>query len=201
MTELIAATGVTRTAVTEQLNELVAADYIERTQQRSGRGRPKHLYSLTSKALRLLFANNQQLMAPAMLEAMRELGGEAFSRQVMIRAGERLLAHYRNYVTATTPVARLYQLAERLQVEGIVVEIEQTAEATTLSCKTCPYIDLVEPSRTVCQVEAEMIGKLVDRLVIMQGNRLDGASCCTFAMVAPPEMIDRTGEPPLPVVE
>lgn len=41
ITDLIRAAGVTRTAVTEQLNELVAAGFVERSMERlSGRGRP-----------------------------------------------------------------------------------------------------------------------------------------------------------------
>ena len=42
--DLMDATGVTRTAVTEQLNELVAAGFVERRTERvAGRGRPRHL--------------------------------------------------------------------------------------------------------------------------------------------------------------
>ncbi|MFZ5831917.1 MAG: MarR family transcriptional regulator, partial [Planctomycetota bacterium] len=49
--ELIEATGVTRTAVTEQLNELVAAGFVDRgTERLPGRGRPRYLYSATQSA-------------------------------------------------------------------------------------------------------------------------------------------------------
>jgi predicted transcriptional regulator len=59
VSSLIRATGVTRTAVTEQLNELIAAGFVERdTERLSGRGRPRHLYRTTQAALVLLFASN-----------------------------------------------------------------------------------------------------------------------------------------------
>ena len=52
VSDLIDTTGVTRTAVTEQLNELVAAGFVERSTERlTGRGRPRHLYKATDAAL------------------------------------------------------------------------------------------------------------------------------------------------------
>ena len=74
--DLIEATGVTRTAVTEQLNELVAAGFVDReTERLSGRGRPRHLYQATDDALVLLFSGNQQLVVPAIWHALEEIGG------------------------------------------------------------------------------------------------------------------------------
>ena len=71
ISELIRAAGVTRTAVTEQLNELVAAGFVERdTERLPGRGRPRHLYKATQAALVLLFASNQRLVVPAIWKAM-----------------------------------------------------------------------------------------------------------------------------------
>ena len=77
ISELIDETGVTRTAVTEQLNELMASGFVERTVEKlPGRGRPRHRFSATKAALVLLFANNQQLVVPAIWKAIDEIGGE-----------------------------------------------------------------------------------------------------------------------------
>lgn len=73
MVKLIAAAGVTRTAVTEQFNELLAAGYVERSLQKRSWGRPQHLYRATEYSLRTLFPNNQRLLAPLLLEAFHEL--------------------------------------------------------------------------------------------------------------------------------
>ena len=52
---LIRSMGITRTAVTEQLNDLVGAGLVERAVERlPGRGRPRHVYKATNAAL-LLF--------------------------------------------------------------------------------------------------------------------------------------------------
>ena len=60
VSELVRMAGVTRTAVAEQLDELVAAGLVERqTQRLSGRGRPRHLYRATNTAISLLFTGRQ----------------------------------------------------------------------------------------------------------------------------------------------
>ena len=56
--DLVEATGVTRTAVTEQLHDLEALGLVGRSiEQASRRGRPRHLYTTTPSAMRALFQN------------------------------------------------------------------------------------------------------------------------------------------------
>ena len=75
-------TGVTRTAITEQLAELISGGFVERTIEKlPGRGRPRHLYSTTTAALLLLFASNQRLVVPAIWKAIDELGGRELLRR------------------------------------------------------------------------------------------------------------------------
>ena len=76
VSDLIRATGVTRTAVTEQLNELVTSGFVERNIERLlGRGRPRHVYSANQSALLLLFPNSPNLLVPAIWNAIDEVGG------------------------------------------------------------------------------------------------------------------------------
>ena len=80
--ELALATGVTRTAVIEQLRMLVKAGLAERHTQRLGsRGRPRYLFSATTAALLMLFASNQNMVVPAIWEAIGTLGGVELPRE------------------------------------------------------------------------------------------------------------------------
>ncbi len=197
MVELIEATGVTRTAVTEQLNELVASGFVKRTIERTGRGRPRHLYSATDSALRTLFTNNQRLIAPALLEAVAELGGEDLKRRVLQRASEHLAEHYRRYIDAQEPGERFQQLAAQLGREGVLVEVDEREGRWTLLERTCPYVDMVDDSRSVCSVEQAMMSTVVGAEVKLLGCRLDGCSGCTFEVathgVVTPESLAQTG--------
>ena len=119
ISDLIRAMGVTRTAVAEQLNELLAAGLVERSTQRlAGRGRPHHVYQATPAAMILLFAGNQRLVAPAIWKAVCEIGGERMARKVLKRVSRTLAEHYNGQITATRPPDRLRQFIEILSAEG-----------------------------------------------------------------------------------
>ena len=75
--DLIDALGVTRSAVTLQLDELIAAGCVEFSQEKlPGRGRPRNLYSATPTALTELFRGNHWLVVPALWRAIEAVGGD-----------------------------------------------------------------------------------------------------------------------------
>ncbi|MBX7168770.1 MAG: hypothetical protein K1X74_20710 [Pirellulales bacterium] len=196
MASLIQATGVTRTAVTEQLNDLLGSGFVRRTLERAGRGRPRHRYEATELALRTLFANNQRLLAPALVDAVTEIGGAELRRQVLEGATQRLIEHYRQQITAQDPGPRFTQLAELLAREGVVVDVEQRPDRVVLHQRTCPFVDMVDDSRAVCAVEKAMMCGVVGFPVEMVGCRLDGNSGCTFQVHAAPPPSDSLDYPP-----
>ena len=102
--DLIDETGLTRTAVTEQLkNWRPGGSSCASVEHHSGRGRPRHRYMATQAALALLFANNQQLVVPTIWEAVNEVGGEDLVQTVLHAVSQRLAEHYRAKITASDP--------------------------------------------------------------------------------------------------
>jgi len=182
VSNLIEATGVTRTAVTEQLNELVAAGFVERSTQRlTGRGRPRHLYQATHTALALLFAGNQRLVVPAIWRAIRELGGEELARKVLKRVSRALAEHYNDKITAKRAPERLRQFINLLTAEGSLIEaVENDEGRLVLYKRSCPFISMVDQQRSVCYIDQEMLSAVVGRSVRQTACRHEGAPCCTF---------------------
>lgn len=186
VTELMRATGVTRTAVTEQLNELVAAGFAVRTRERlTGRGRPRHLYAATDAALLLLFASNQRLLVPAIWRAIRDVGGETLKQQVLRRVSSHMAEHYKQRIDATTPAERLHQLIELLSDEGDLVEVDQEPDGRlVVSRRSCGFFSMFEESRSVCSIDEEMLSRVVGATVHRTACRHDGSPCCRFALVS-----------------
>ena len=182
--DLIEATGVTRTAVTEQLSELLAAGFVERTtEQPDGRGRPRHLYRATNASLVFLFAGNQQLLVPAIWEAIEEAGGEALKRKVLKRVSRKMAKHYKARITGKTPRERLAQLADVLREEGCVVELDDSGNAQVILRKrSCQFFSMFEDTRSVCLVEHELLRSLLRAPVRQTASRHDGDVCCSFAI-------------------
>lgn len=180
--DLIRATGVTRTAVTEQLEDLSAAGFVEReTERLSGRGRPRHRYQPTQAALLLLFAGNQRLVVPAIWRAIREVGGEELNRKVLKRVSRSLADHYNHKVTAKRPQDRLRQFIDQLAAEGGLLDAVEDDEGRWLLLKrSCPFISMVDQERSVCHIDQEMMAAVVGRPVRQVACRHDGAPCCKF---------------------
>lgn len=182
--DLMKATGVTRTAVTEQLDELVEAGFVERVLQRlPGRGRPRYLYSATDAALLLLFASNQHLVVPAMWQAIEHVGGLKMKRQVLRRVGKLIAEHYKSRITAKLPKTRLKQFIKLLEEEGGLIDVAEDNGRMVLRKRSCPFITMRDDKRSVCAVDAEVMTQVVGRRVRQTSCRLDGAPCCTFEIV------------------
>lgn len=183
--ELIKVTGVTRTAVTEQLNELVASGFVERSLERlPGRGRPRNLYSATDAALALLFVGNQRLVVPAIWRAIHNLGGEKLTRKVCRQVSRALAEHYNGKITAERPRERLQQFMNLLSVEGGLIEaVEDDQGQLVLHKRSCPFISMVDQDRNVCHIDLEVMNAVVGQRVRQTACRHEGAPCCTFELV------------------
>ena len=184
--DLIRATGVTRTAVTEQLNELVAGGFAERSTERlAGRGRPRHLYSATDAALLLLFANNQRLLVPALWRAISEVGGEKLKDRVLERVSRELADHYSRRIDGKTPADRLRQMTELLCQDGDLVEIDEDPDGRlVMNKRSCGFFSMFEESRSVCCVDEAMMARVVGAPVRRTACRHDGAPCCRFELLS-----------------
>lgn len=178
---LIEETGVTRTAVTEQLANLMASGYVAREVERTGRGRPHHLYSAT-EASQSLFVSNISRFVPAMLQAIEEVCGAQATRDVLERVSQELAAQYAKRITATEPRERLRQLGGLLEEEGVLAEICDDNGRLILQERTCPFASMVTDSRVACEVEQSMMSLICGSQVQMLECRLDGCSCCTFEL-------------------
>jgi predicted ArsR family transcriptional regulator len=184
VSQLIEATGVTRTAVIEPLNELIAAGFVEKSTERlPGRGRPRHRYRATAAALALLFAGHEGVVIPSIWRALREIGGPDLTQNVLKRVSQAVVESYRPRITGKTPEARLRQLTSLIREEGHLVDVIRDADGQLILRKrTCPFIAMYEETRTICAVDLHLLSAIVGSPVRQIACRHDGAPCCLFAV-------------------
>jgi predicted ArsR family transcriptional regulator len=184
MTQLIRGMGVTRTAVTEQLNELMASRFVERsTEHLSGRGRPRHLFKATEAALWLFYPNNPQLAVSSLWKAIEDVGGEELRHKILRKLGRILAEHYSRRITAKKPEERLRQFADLLSNEGSLIEAKGTNGQFVLHKRSCPFVCLTDDKHTICVVDQDMMSHIIGRPVRRTASRHDGAPCCTVEIV------------------
>jgi predicted ArsR family transcriptional regulator len=184
ITDLIDILGVTRTAVTEQLNELLRSGFVEREiEHLSVRGRPQYIYRATNAASFILYAQNQCMVVPSIWNALDDLGGADLIRKVMKKVGKSLAEHYIRKITAKKPEERLKQMTKLLNAEGGLTEAVMEGGHLVLHKRSCPFLRIVDEKRAICCVDQEMMTHVVGKPVRRTACRHDGAPCCTFEIV------------------
>lgn len=183
--ELSAALGVTATAIRQRLDRLMRQGLVERRVVGGRRGRPAHAYSLTT-AGRRSGGDNFRDLALVLWREVRGIRDPEVRRGLVGRIGSALASLNRVEVPGARPADRLAGVADLLRRRDVACAVEPASAASgdlaVLTSYACPYPDLAEEDRGICAAERVMIEDLVGSPVRLSECRLDGASCCRFAV-------------------
>jgi predicted ArsR family transcriptional regulator len=174
--------GVTSNAVRQQLTGLMAEGYIEQEVERTGRGRPRHVYSLTS-AGRMLFPHRYDEFTNGLLREILLSEGPGKVEELLGRIGRRLAAEYESELTGLATLERTARFTELLNAKGILAEMRLQPDGIMFHEYTCPYYDLAREHRAICGMEEGMIAQAVRHPVELVACTLDGNHGCQFRIV------------------
>jgi DeoR family transcriptional regulator, suf operon transcriptional repressor len=179
VSELSHAMEVTPTAVRQRLMRLMARKAIQRDATRHGSGRPKHRYSLTDAGIRLTGSNFTDL-ALTLWQETCHMGDPRLQREFLRRIARALALGYADQIRGDTPAERMQSLADLLAQRRIPVSVEESSRGTVLTQHACPYPNLAEQDRGVCDMERMMFSELLGQPVELIQSRLHGGSECRF---------------------
>jgi predicted ArsR family transcriptional regulator len=171
--------GVTATAVRQQISGLAAEGYVQQTAQRSGRGRPRHVYSLTA-AGRALFPHHYDEFTSELLREIVVTEGPAKVQALLARMGQRLAEQYAVQIAVLSPAERAGAFAKLLNAKGIMAEVELAPEGILVNEFTCPYYELAREHRAICDMEQDMMAYVIRQPVELVSCTLDGHHGCQF---------------------
>ena len=174
--------GVTTSAVRLHLAQLQASGAIRADKVREGVGRPHYSYSLTPEAHNLFYKDYGDL-ARLLLEEVTETQGPEALQAVLGRVGARLASKYREQVPGQDLAERVQAWAELLDQRGVAVRIERTGEGFVLREYGCPYQNVAVESRAVCEMERQVMARLLESGVRLTSCVLDGDRGCEFTIV------------------
>ena len=188
MSELIEATGVTRTAVSEQLNELIASGYIQQKLERlPGRGRPRYLYSATEYALKKLFEGYQGILVPAAWRAIKKHCGTEVVKNVVDEVSTELAEFFNRQIESQVPEERLQEFTDIVCRSGRLGTCRVETDHAEYDKLSCPFVSMYDGSGIVCDIDQLAMSKIVKVPVERVRCRLEGAPCCTFRFNKEPE--------------
>jgi DeoR family suf operon transcriptional repressor len=179
ISDLVAETGVTATAVRQRIRRLMAEGLIARTTEQQVRGRPNHRYTLTDAGERHA-GNNFGDLATVLWEEIKAVPDPEIRRGLLKRIADRFVEKYRDHVEGETLGARMASIAGLMQEREIPFEVNTTGSLPVLSALACPYPELAKLDRGVCTMEKMMLSEMLGENVRLSACRLDGATCCTF---------------------
>jgi predicted ArsR family transcriptional regulator len=179
--DLELALGVTATAVREQVAHLIAEDIIIARRVRGDVGRPFYVYSLTAKAQEL-FPKDYGELARLLLQEIIAMDGPGKLQQLLDRVGDQLAAQYAGHMRGQELEDKLRALADVLVEKGVGADVrpETVGEGFVLHANTCPYFAVVQDHREICDMEQQMLSRLLGADVVLGDCILDGHNGCQF---------------------
>jgi len=179
--EICETAGVTATAVRQRLTRLQGCGLVARERIRHGRGRPHYVYKVTELGSRHLGDNYGDLA----LILWRELNAienpvvrEDVQRRVREAMVRRLGVHGEGRLRE-----RLKVLASSLSTRGFDVEFDDAPPLPVLREHNCPYLELAEEDRGVCEMERQVFEQALGVEVKLAQCCLDGHRCCEFEVL------------------
>lgn len=180
-----AATAIDRAVSTarEHLQELESRGWVASVAEPTdGRGRPRHRYRLTRAGEALFPTRDAELMHDLVAflhdrDASDLLTDffEDFWAKRSERVQQRLDAH-----DARDHDNRLQILADVLEEEGFMPEINRTGASVVIRECNCPFPESVKQTRLPCRLEAEFLASALDRPLARVTYIPDGHDACTY---------------------
>jgi DeoR family suf operon transcriptional repressor len=171
--------GVTTSAVRLHLTQLQASGAVQADKVREGVGRPYYVYSVTPEANNL-FRKDYGEVARLLLEEVGETQGDDALQAVLHRVGDRLAGLYRAQVAGRELADRVQAWAQLLDNRGVSVKVEKTEKGYVLQEYGCLYQNLAAENRAVCEMEQQVMGRLLESGVELTQCVLDGHRGCRF---------------------
>ena len=183
--ELASSLGVSKQCVRKHLDVLERDGYVEHMRERGERGRPAHVYRLTTKADQL-FPKRYDLFAKAVLQQVGAVWGERGLNTVFCGCANEMIGRLRPQLENLGFDARVRRLAELLYEDGYEAEAEKRADGSYLLTEwNCPMTDVARDYRQLCERELEVYRELLGTEVFRESRIVGGASRCVYRVLRP----------------
>ena len=178
--QLVESLGVTATAIRQRLTRLMGSGMIQRSQAPDGRGRPRHRYALTERGRNAIGSNLNDL-AKVLWEEVQQIEDDETKRKLIAGVVRRLAAKYEGAASSNTTDQKLEAFTRVFAEKQIPIEYTQSSSGLPIiTVSGCPYPDLAQDNREICDMEKQLMAKLVGGPVSLCRCQQDGDDCCSF---------------------
>jgi DeoR family suf operon transcriptional repressor len=180
--ELVAAIGLSRTAVNQHLTALESEGHIRKTTPRKTGGRPQNVYVLTEEGANR-FPKQYSWFSKLLIQTLREEMGEERLSRYMFDLGVKLSAGLIPRLVGKNRAERIVEIVNVMNESGFVARTLSPADSEKLprvECKNCVYHDLSKDYPEVCRFDIGFLSGLTGAEIEHQACMQRGADSCRF---------------------
>lgn len=185
--ELIAAVGLSRTAVNQHLMALERDGYVQKAAPRKTGGRPQNVYVLTEAGMNL-FPKQYSWFSKLLIQTLRQEIGEERMSKYMYDLGVRLSGNLIPRLIGKNRAERIAEMVKIMNETGFVARAippEGSDKLPRVECKNCVYHDLSKDYPEVCRFDIGFLSGLMGAEVEHQACVQRGGDACRFRFVPP----------------
>jgi predicted ArsR family transcriptional regulator len=176
--------GVTPNAVRQHLSNLEREGFVVSHPERSGRGRPSLLFSLTERA-DSVFPKRYGQLATMVLQEVQQMGGPEALDEVFSRVAAR-------HADAIQPALEGLDFDEKLRRvvvwigrAGTLAEQTETSEGVKVTIHNCPFRNTALKFPQVCTITPHLMSRLLGTAVSQADSIHRHDPYCSFVVQRP----------------
>ena len=176
--------GVTPNAVRQHLTNLERDGFVVSHPERSGRGRPSLLFSLTERA-DSVFPKRYGQLATMVLQEVQEMGGPEALDEIFARVATR-------HASAIEPALEGLEFDEKLRRvvtwigrAGTLAEQTETSEGVKVTIHNCPFRNTALKFPQVCTITPHLLSRLLGTAVSQSDSIHRRDPYCSFVVQRP----------------
>jgi len=185
--ELVAAVGLSRTAVNQHLIALEAGGYIRKDTPRKTGGRPQNVYVLTETGTNL-FPKQYSWFSKLLIDTLRKQLGEEKVSEYMYDLGVQLSASLIPRLIGKNRSERIDEIVKIMNETGFIattLPLNGNEKIPRVECKNCVYHDLSKDYPEVCRFDIGFLSGLMGAEVEHQSCMQRGGEACRFRFNPP----------------
>jgi predicted ArsR family transcriptional regulator len=184
-TETIASDlGFTPNAIRQHLTNLERDGFVVSHPERSGRGRPSLLFSLTERA-DSVFPKRYGQLATMVLQEVQEIGGPEALDEIFSRVAARHAGAIQRDFEGLTFDEKLRRVVAWIGRAGTLAEQTETSEGVKVTIHNCPFRNTALKFPQVCTITPHLISRLLDTAVSQADSIHRHDPYCSFVVQRP----------------
>ena len=169
--------------VRQHLGNLERDGLVEYSRQKSNRGRPKYIYTLTDRT-KGIFPESYKSFAIEILEEAEDIGGKNLVNQLLKQRMESQIKNYKKRLQNKNLNKKIEELAQIRDEEGYMANINKNGDNYTLIEYHCPISMIAKKYPYLCETERELFQRTLGVEIKREHHLICGSHKCSYHIQA-----------------